>query len=374
MKIGIVTFWWSEDNYGQILQSFALQYFLRKKGHEAFVIKYLPSKRKRDFSWWISVPRKILSRIFQFLFHNKEYQLSQHFKKQAEIIQHENLLHPRFFSMFKDKYIVYSLEVYNQYTLFQNPPEADVYVAGSDQIWAGLDPVFFLCFVSKEKKCIAYAPSFGGLENSRINRKQLKHYLNRFSILAMREQNGLDICKSMGRNDALLVPDPTLLLAVKDYSLVSSDVPVEKDYVLLYFLGNDMDFEIAKVYRWAKNRGLDVKYVSAQGRIDEYVKVYPNVDEWLDLIHKAKYVITNSFHGTVFSIIMNKNFMVVPLSGSFARMNCRITDLLSQFMLEDRMYVGDVDLLLSSINYDKINNLLESKRNEISINFDKWLK
>lgn len=129
--------------------------------------------------------------------------------------------------------------------------------------------------------------------------------------------------RELGRSDASLVPDPTLLLSVHDYSSIAAPCLYSQDYLLLYLLGNEIDFDVAEVYAWARSRHIEVKYVASQGRQDAYDKIYPNVDEWLSLIRNARYVVTNSFHGMVFSIIFNKPFVVIPLAGSFTRMNDR---------------------------------------------------
>ena len=84
--------------------------------------------------------------------------------------------------------------------------------------------------------------------------------------------------------------------------------------------------------------------MASQGRLDSYEKIYPNVDEWLGLIQGAKYVVTNSFHGTVFSVIMNRKFLTILLCGAFTRMNGRFIDLLSRLGLENRIYSRNMDV------------------------------
>ena len=158
-----------------------------------------------------------------------------------------------------------------------------------------------------------------------------------------------------------------------DYSSISIPVKQTTDYILLYLLGNDMDFDISSVYDWADKHHFAVKYVASQGRLDNYEKIYPNVDEWLGLIQSAKYVVTNSFHGTVFSVIMNRKFLTIPLSGAFTRMNGRVIDLLGRLGLESRIYSGNMDVLSLPIEYDEINGILSEERMRMSLNFDKWL-
>ncbi len=370
MKIGIITFWTSEDNYGQILQSFALQRFLRNKGHEAFVVKYTLGRSERNWRWWLTVPFKVAKRVWHIIAHPKEHKLETQFKEQAQVIAAENAAHPRNFSDFKNKHINYTATSYTERTLYENPPQADAFIAGSDQIWNGLHPSYFLQFAPEGTKCIAYAPSFGGAKLEGGDFKRLQNMLKRFSALMMREQSGVEACQRAGRKDAFMVPDPTLLLSSDSYKKVMTTSATDNKYALLYMLGHFSALEVDTVFEWADRRGLKVKYVAAQGRTDHFEKSYPNVDEWLELIDKAECVITNSFHGTVFSIIFNKKFLTVPLTGGFAQMNCRIHDLLTSFNIEGHIYAGNMDDALTPIDYTPINEKLKADSERISKIFE----
>lgn len=372
MKIGIVTFWNSEDNYGQILQCYALQRFLRDKGHDAFLIRYAPG-RKINLKWVLSLPCRIVRKISLRLFRRTEFRFSQRFKEMNRIVRQENAAHPRHFSTFKERFIAVTSRVYDQYDIFTDPPGADAYIAGSDQVWGSVDPVYYLMFVPEGCKKIAYAPSFGGMKLAGSLRKKIKRYISGFDVLALRERQGVEICRELGRSDASLVPDPTLLLSVHDYSSIAAPCLYSQDYLLLYLLGNEIDFDVAEVYAWARSRHIEVKYVASQGRQDAYDKIYPNVDEWLSLIRNARYVVTNSFHGMVFSIIFNKPFVVIPLAGSFTRMNDRIFDTLSAVHLTERIYKNSLDILLDPLDIRAINDYLKQTGNDISLKFDYWL-
>lgn len=372
MKIGIVTFWTGLDNYGQILQAYALQRFLRNNGHDAFIIRYNHSAC-RGIIWWLKLPIKLMSIFYLLLFDRKRLYLRFQFKKQKKISEEENKLHPRNFNLFKNRYINFSKKIYNQKTIMVDPPKADVYIAGSDQIWGGLDPVYYLQFAPLSSKRIAFAPSFGGVKLNNNRKRILKRYIDSFSVLGIREKDGVDLCKSLGREDAFLAIDPTLLLSKNDYSEIAVTNLDNSDYLFLYMLGNEMDFDISKVYSWAMDRNLKIKYVASQGQIDNYEKIFPNVDEWIGLIKNAKYVVTNSFHGTVFSLIMNKNFLVVPLSGAFSRMNGRVVDLLTDLGENNRIYSNDLDVLLQDVDFSLVDEKINKRREYISLMFEKWL-
>lgn len=323
MKIGVLTFCSTEDNYGQVLQCYALQFYLNSMGHETYLIKYDASRNGKDLLWLLSLPHKILRKVLSIVLNKKDDKIWQEFKEFEKLASEENRKHPRCFSKFKEQYIKALPLIYNKKELYHTPPAFDIYIVGSDQVWGGIDPVYFLDWVSKGKKCIAYAPSFGGFQLSKTNSKILKFYLSKFDVVTVREKSGVDICKLLGREDVQLVLDPTFLLSKDDYRLLykSTQTKPVNDYIFLYLLGNKIDFDVKDVFEWAARYNLEVKYVSSQGRVDSFKKEYPTIEDWIQLIENAKYVITNSFHGMAFSIIMNAPFIVIPLAGSFVRMN-----------------------------------------------------
>uniref|UniRef100_UPI0026114D82 polysaccharide pyruvyl transferase family protein n=1 Tax=uncultured Treponema sp. TaxID=162155 RepID=UPI0026114D82 len=127
LKVGILTFWWSNDNYGQLLQCYALQKYLRDAGHDAFLIRY---NSQNDFTRSPVFIRllKALNPILLFKY------LNYRVNSRKSIV--EAKLHDRHFEDFRNKYIVQSEKIYSSYSeLKENPPEADVYIAGSDQVW-----------------------------------------------------------------------------------------------------------------------------------------------------------------------------------------------------------------------------------------------
>ena len=370
MKIGIITYWWSQDNYGQILQCYALQTFLRNMGHDAFLIRNKENvKNKRDIKWFCSLPLKII----RIILNPNAFLLGRKFGKLETACVEVNKKHSRDFDVFKEKYIK-STSIYTQEELFSNPPDADVYMCGSDQIWSGVNPVYFLNFkLPRTVKRISYAASFGKTKLSKKNIKKIAPWLKQFDVVTVRESSGIDICKEADRDDAICVPDPTLLLSSEAYMQLIENIPQNKEkYILLYLLGNEVDFDISEFYKYASSKGLKVKYVASQGRIDQYGKIYPTISEWLHLIKDAEYVVTNSFHGSVFAITFNKKFLVIPLCGLFSKMNSRIDELLQMFNLGDRLYSDSISAVEKEIDYNVINEKLFHKRDEVEILVNKW--
>ena len=238
MRIGTITYWWTQDNYGQVLQCFALIKFLRSMGHEAFLIKNLQSVSKRSLGHMVKVGLKC---IF-----NPDYRRSiLKWKRLGKISAAEAKAHPRGFDDFRRKYMPSTEREYTQHHLLENPPQADAYVCGSDQIWCAPNPVYFLQFGPQSSKRIAYAPSMGGIKPQGKARQAMIAYLRRFDFLSSREQSGVDALHEMGFLEATLQPDPTLLLPVEVYrDMEVKPQPAERPYLLLYLLGNETDVEV----------------------------------------------------------------------------------------------------------------------------------
>lgn len=346
MKIGILTFWWTQDNYGQVLQCFALIKFLREMGHDAFLIKAIPNP-----------PRKTLLRQIKNLIKNC-IPTYRRWEQLGKIQDKENRKHPRNFDNFRAHHIPSTDTIYSQKRLMEEPPKADAYICGSDQVWCGPSPIYFLQFGSKSTKRIAYAPSMGGIKPRGEVRQTMIEYLQRFDFLSSREKQGVEELHEMGFPEASLQPDPTLLLPVETYREIAiGPQKAEKPYLLLYLLGNETNVNVGDIYSFADTHNLEVRYIASQGRIDEYPKLYPTVEEWLGLIDGATYVVTNSFHGTVFCLQFNTPFLVLPVKGAIARMNNRIYDLLERYGLSRRIYQGSLERLFESMDFQLFNNL-----------------
>lgn len=355
MKIGTITYWWSQTNYGQVLQCYALVKFLRMRGHDAFLIKYNSNLGKNIY-------RKKLTNLFAHLVHPFEIKHWLKTRKLWKKIRENDKLdiekNPRHFDVFKQKYIPSTLSTYTYPQLVQNPPYADAYFCGSDQIWGSDEPPFFLQFGSAQALKIAYAPSFGGIYPTGKSKRNIIKYLKQFSFLSSREQGGIDFLKSIGFEKSRLLPDPTLLLSADIYRQLETN-NIDKNqgpYVLVYLLGNPTEITITDIQQFAKQRELNIRYVAAQGKTDEYEKIYPTIEEWLEYIDKAQYVITNSFHGTVFSLLMNTPFLTLPIIGELSRMNNRISDLLSKYNLDSRICQHTLNELLEPIDFTSFNN------------------
>ncbi|MCC8088717.1 MAG: polysaccharide pyruvyl transferase family protein [Rikenellaceae bacterium] len=360
LNIAVVTHWQSNDNYGQILQLFALQKSLSKLGHNVYLIRY------DMYRPYLTVGRKLKRYL-------KIFNLSKLFSYSKKLINNRFLktppeFHSRNFDTFFNDHIKYTEKIYSGKELKADPPYADIYITGSDQVWYSVDDIFFLNFGTAAAKRMSYAASFGPSDFQGVNLRLVRDYLGKIDYVTVREKKGLDICKRAGRTDALCVPDPTLLLPREEYDklFVNDDKSdTTNKYILIYLLGNQCKLDLNQVYEFARENKLQVKYVASQGWVDEYEKIYPTIGEWLRDISNAEYIITNSFHGCVFSILYNKLFKVALLSGRHSGMNTRIETLLGEFKLEDRILNDDIERIAAPLNYNAINDLIEKQRNEI---------
>ena len=335
MKIGIMTFWWSKDNYGQLLQCYALQKYLRDRGHDAFLIRYKPEKLKHSstaqkISFAIKHPFETISVLCAKI--EAKAMLSETEKENATL---------RKFDSFRKKYIVSTESIYKSYDdLCSNPPNADMYIVGSDQIWNinseyAVDNInaWFLNFVPETCRKTSYAASFGRDNLLKSVKKRIKPLLQEFCNVTVRENSGKDIVTSMGIN-AEVVCDPTLLLSADKYRELFTPINVSKKYIFCYMLSNTCSFSAQKLSIWAKENNLELIYVN--GNVswkkcdyeDEQIeKSYLTIPEWLSYLANAEYVITNSFHCSLFSLLFEKKIAVVHLEGSVKNTNNRIDSL-----------------------------------------------
>lgn len=346
-KVGVITHWGALDNYGQTIQTYALQQALKKNGAESYLIRYTGNARKS------SALHKIF-RIFNIRRIRAYILRKRNDAKNKEINQKNH----RDLRLFLEANISLAPLIYSRKDLISHPPQADIFITGSDQVWNKLDKTYFLDFAPKSAKKISYAASFGAARYKNRQLDTLATLLKPFDIITVRETEGLQLCKDAGRPDASLAPDPTMLLTAADYGAMALPPHTTKRYVLLYMLGNKNDFDVEKCFSFASEHNLEVKYVASQRQFDDHPKVYPSMEEWLGLIQGAQYVITNSFHGTVFSLIFNKQFITIPIAGNSRKMNNRIETLLKTFDLLLRM-TEDTDVLPTPIDYQGVNEHLD---------------
>lgn len=338
MKVAILTLR-IHSNFGYIMQLYALQKAIEKIGHEAYTIhlKLEPLSIKQRIVYYAKsfVSKYILRRLETSI---RKYPT----KKQMalidantwDFINHHCKLTRYFPSVEKLS------ELANDY---------DAFVVGSDQVWrheySADIPTYFFSFLPDGKKRIAYAASFGISENDYGEEltRTCKNLLAKFSAIGVREKTAVMLCEDVFGAKAEQVLDPTLLLTKEDYQQLIEDdkigeVPT-KPFLLLYVIDTALEkTEIAR--KMAAEKGLEVYQIKPLDFKDVGSRhvldcIYPHVSTWLYAFSHASYIVTDSFHGTVFSIIFEKSFLTF---GNAKRGLDRMATLLEMCNLKERLY------------------------------------
>lgn len=244
----------------------------------------------------------------------------------------------------------------------------DVFITGSDQVWnntcTGFDKAYFLDFIKNRRSKNAYAASFGYEQIPEKNIEQYRSLLKDYNIISVRELQGAQIIRNLLDIDVPVALDPTLLINKDEWCALMNVKPVNKEYILLYLL-----IPTATVMRFAEELSKETGYIIVY-ICEKYKKVLANtmhkrfVDpkEWVSLFANSSYIITNSFHGTAFSINFNKPFFTELLPPP-SQVNSRLENILKQFGLTDRLIVNGVNKSIEQrIDYDHVNMLLENER------------
>lgn len=292
MKIGIIT-QPLLNNYGGVLQNYALQETLRRMGHEPITIDYIP-------------PRKSLLRYFVAVL--KALVLNVVGKKKS-FPKRESFCRKNQFESFVCEKINKAFTT-NSYGVHRKCLGIDCYLVGSDQVWRPLYngrtiKDMFLAFCKNDDKLrrIAYAASFGvdDWEFSSSLTKDCSLLAQKFDAISVREESGIKLCRDYLNVDASWVLDPTLLLEKDDYCRLCADVPVKTGVLVVYVLNMNESIE-KQCKKIAEEKGLTLKFFGSD------LNASLTIPEWIAMFRDASYVVTDSFHGTVFSIIFEKDF------------------------------------------------------------------
>ena len=359
MKVDVITRH-SVPNYGSLLQTYATQKAVERLGHEAQIINYTRYEERYENlattlimgkRWEKNVILKFIYKIIQTPNYKKMYERFEEYRK----------------NLIKET----AKEYGNLEELEKDLPKADVYCSGSDQIWGKIgtvayDEAYFLEF-AKHKKCISYASSFGKTDLSEVLQQNLNKLLSKYSKILVREKSAKDILLKNNINNVEQVVDPTLLLRQREWNELANECNKEKKfkYVLIYQLHNNKQFdEYAK--KFAKNKKMkllrispSLYHITRNGKL-----IYlPTISEFLWYFKNADYILTDSFHATVFSIIFNKQFIdVLPLN----KTGTRIESILELLGIQNKILknYNDFNLIDNVIDYDNVNNRLENERNK----------
>ena len=359
---GIITFHCA-DNYGAVLQVYALQKMLQQLNIDAEIIDFRPKE--------LTIP---YNHSFNFYKNYKSKGLMRTIKLSMSKIYKYRDIKRRLdsFSDFRKQNLKLSNESYAySKDLCKNPPLYDFYVTGSDQVWnphyiMNIGYSYFLDFVNSESVKISYAASIAqDVEEELV--EEYKKQLSEFNYISIREESSVDFLRQITDKDIKVTLDPTLLLDKQEWGKISKSPNLGEKYILVYdLIQNNELIKIAN--QLSSELGMRIiSYSNKRNYINSIESFhYRGPSEFLGLFEKAEFVLTNSFHGTVFAVINNKPFYTIPHNKTGSRM----VDLLKNINLDDRIVYQATDLKGKdySINYKEANKLLDNKRKD-SIDF-----
>lgn len=357
-KIATITFH-RAHNFGSVLQTYALQEFIKLLGEEyGEEIEYqlidLYSKKQEELYAVLKKNDSIKNIIKNIIVLPYLKDLNKKYNK---------------FTSFIEKNFYLTKRYINQEEIFVNPPRADYYISGSDQIWnvRAMDflPSYYLNFVKSGKK-ISYAASFGPLKIdwNKYPMKEIAEYLKKYDYISVRENGSAENIKKLINKKYEINVDPTLLLKKEQWKVLQSDANYNRGkYILLYCLEPSKE-QLEMANKISKKLNLPIlilKYNNKNDMFNNYIKKYDSgPEDFLSYLDNAALVLSSSFHGTVFSLIYHKPFYV------FGGMkDNRISTLLTKMEMVERSLdkleeIERVNLLIP--NHEKIEKVLNYER------------
>lgn len=370
MKVAILTFS-KTTNYGAALQCYALSSFIQNAGHEVIIFNApLDSEEAINVSLIRLICRKVKKTLKKIILSNKQsnsefVRYSRSEKEKKEDIYWDKQVRLLFESFSQTYLPPFTKELKNEQDFKEQYPQADLYIVGSDQVWnlsitQSQKKIFFFSFLKDEAR-ISYAASFGGStqwSGTPKETQEINQLLKKFKGISVRENSGISILHDIFHLNGVEVLDPTLLLSSIEYDKLAekSNLEASQDLYAYKFIINDI---------WLETLKFISEETETKLRMDCETIQLPNVpfnpalsiEGWLKLIKTAKFVVTDSFHCTVFCILFKKQFIVSP---SYSGGEGRMLSFLKKLGLEDRFYYTTKDIRKNAkawktpIDYDKV--------------------
>ncbi len=355
-KVGIVTYH-KALSYGACLQAFATSYVITNKMNcIAEFIDYENKFESRQKGWGFLIkgsPKEVvMTLVKRILFKNEKC------KKRAflDFLKYQELS-----------------SVHTNVIDDLNYLKYDILVVGSDQVWNpkisnGIDDVFLLDFGKTSKK-ISYSSSMGGYILNEDEKRHFKNKLSHFDYISVREKHTKNQISSLVNKNIRILLDPTLLISGHEWRQIVSQHTIhykfEKNKYILAFTIGEIGEEIINAYNYfSKKLGLPIYRIMLNTYKPEGIdKVISGATpyEFIDLIDNARFVITNSFHGTAFSINLNTSFVQIPVKNN----NQRMSELLNFVGLKEQSLIeNDFSNIRFEIDFDEVNKKLDKKRND----------
>jgi len=330
-KVGILTFHCA-DNFGAVLQAYALMRSIKKRGMDVEIIDFCPLEIVHPYTQFVN-----------FRYSLKERGILRTIKDaMVRWIDYRAIKRRRMnFKAFRDQYFILSSRAYRtRESLIRDKPIYDFYITGSDQVWNPdfskyLEGTYFLDFVEKPATKISYAASIARkINDDDVDAKYFKKYIGDFEYISVREKSSKEFVSKYANCEVAVTLDPTLLLVQDEWNEIIPDESPRFKYVLVYDIFRDpVTVGVSNLIAKELNCKI-ISYSLKKGFINWYRSFSAdNPAQFLGLVRNAEFVITNSFHGTIFSVIFNKPFFTIPHP---TRGN-RMIDLLNDLHLDDRI-------------------------------------
>lgn len=339
------------DNYGSVLQALATEYIFRQLGCEVETIDYVRETAQLDSCYKIlkyggpGIKMKIKQLILHLFFKQE---------KKRELFEKWR----------RDNLQLTKVAYRSDKDFDKNLPVADVYCTGSDQTWntvcqGGIPHPYFLSFVPKGKKRIAFSASFGITSLPDKDVEEVRGLLKKYDAISIREKSGLNILRNLGL-DGQVVLDPTLVVGVELWNQRVSSPMIEGAYLLVYQLNRNKKFAqyVKKYAEFHKLKTVAINSKSNYKDCENFPYVLP--EEFMNLIKYAKVVITDSFHATAFSVLFHRQFVNIypPLYSTRLDSFFKSLNLTSQHVIN----LEDMNYGVESINYEAVDAILKDGR------------
>ena len=354
-KIGLVCV--TNHNYGSILQTFALQTIVNNLGVETEIVRYNESK----FSKIRRLRNKEYMRT-RFKVIEKKITLTFLYRKYSHLLQERNIAFSKFISTnLKFSDVLFSLSELNRKAY-----NYDIVLLGSDQVWHPMNlymNFFTLNFVPDKIIKAAYAPSFGVSKIPKSYKESYRKYINRIQYLSSREAAGVDIIYDLTGKKPPMVCDPTMLLSREDWlQVLPGKTKYPFKYIFCYFIGDNPE-QRELVLKLKETTGYKIitllhidEYISSDSNYGDYTPFDVDPLDFLELIKNAEYIMTDSFHASVFSILFHKAFFTYNRFENIKEKstNSRIDSLLGVLDLTERRVSSKdtIEILLNKKEID----------------------
>lgn len=356
-KVEIITIF-DNTNFGTYLQALALALTIQKLGFDVEIIDYIRPRQSE----------KALKKFANGFVKKMYYSIV--------LIPRWRILRNRCHSFVRSFVNLSRTQYLSFEELKKNPPLADIYITGSDQVWnsiynEGIDKSFYLEFAPLGHKRMAYAASIGMPKIPDKEIEETRYLLGKFSFISVREKDACRILSDIGIKDIPVVLDPTLLLNKSDWMNISNKYKRIKteSFILVYSVEEMAQNELIGYYakKLSKKYGWRIYEISYNGHHSRmkfadkhFLQVTPDI--FLQLMLMAEFIIVSSFHGTAFSINFNKQFLTISPN----RFNSRVDNILSLCHLRNRLVTSssfDIDSLYP-IDYDEVNKIVGNEKNQ----------